>query len=330
MKALFGIDLFATPEALFLLLLLPVYLWWYLRYYARQRLVIRMSYDPSQLKKPDVDLTLLRFIPRALQAASVCLIIIALARPQSATEIVERQSEGIDIMLLLDTSSSMEETDFPPNRLEVAKSTAISFIDGRKDDRIGMVLFAADAYSYAPLTLDYDLIRKMIQAIQFNILPRQGTAIGSAISVGINRMRDSETSSKIMILMTDGANNRGQISPITAAELAQTFNIRIYCIGIGNTTVKASSRNPRNIPGLDEKSLTQITQMTGGTYFHASNPESLTSIFKQISKLETVDIHDEVFREITDHYPKFLKIAIVFLIISFILMLTSVYNPLEQ
>lgn len=327
MKTLFGIDLFANSEALFLLLLLPVYIWWYLRYYARQRLVIRMSYDPTQLKKPDFDLTWLRFAPRVLQFGAIVFMIIAFARPQSATEIVERQSEGIDIMLLLDTSSSMEETDFAPNRLEVAKKTAIDFIGGRKDDRIGLVLFAADALSYAPLTLDYDLVRKMINSIEFNITPGQGTAIGSAIAVGINRMRDSETTSKIMILLTDGANNRGQISPQTAAKLAKSFRIRIYCIGIGQPL---SGAQKTNSPGLDENSLQQIAAITGGTYFHAASQQNLQQIFSQISRLETVPINDEVFREITDHYPLFLQIAIVLLITSFALMLTFMYNPLEQ
>ena len=233
-------------------------------------------------------------------------------------------------MLLLDTSNSMEETDFSPNRLEVAKRTAISFIAGRKDDRIGVVLFAADALSYAPLMLDYDLVRKMIQSIEFNIMPGQGTAIGSAISVGINRMRDSETTSKIMILMTDGANNRGEIPPLTAAKLAKMFRIRIYSVGIGSPALPGKNAGPNSSPGLDEKSLQQIAEITGGTYFHAANPESLQNIFQQISQLETVQIHDEVFREITDHYPRFLKIAIVLLIASFALMLTFMYNPLEQ
>ena len=330
MKALFGIDLFANPEALFLLLLLPVYIWWYLRFYTRQRLVIRMSYDPTQLKKPDADLTLLRFAPRILQVGAVFFIIVAFARPQSATEIVERQSEGIDIMLLLDVSSSMEETDFSPNRLEAAKNTAIAFVGGRKDDRIGLVLFAADALSYTPLTLEYDLVRKLIRSIEFNIMPGQGTAIGSAIAVGINRMRDSETSSKIMILMTDGANNRGQISPITAAQLAKMFNIRIYCVGIGQPVVQTAARRQNGGSGLDEKSLPEIAEITGGAYFHAANPESMTHIFQQISRLETVQIRDEVFREITDHYPRFLQIAIGMLVASFVLMLTFMYNPLEQ
>ncbi len=329
MAQLFHIDYFATPEALFLLLLIPAYVFWFFRYFQKQRLVIRLSYDPARMQNsPRYSLTSLRILPRFLQVTALGLMVIAIARPQTAKDVQTRLTEGIDIMLLLDTSGSMESGDFVPNRLEVAKNTAIRFIEGRPDDRIGIVLFAKNAKSYAPLTLDHGLLTEMIQDIHSRILPPQGTAIGSAIGMGINRMRDNETTSRVMILLTDGANNSGEIDPITAAKLAAQYGIRLYCIGVGQTATAQSASN-RGVE-LDEVTLQKMAALTDGTYFQASHTERLQEVFERISQLESRPVEEDIFRQVEDQYPIFLQIALILLGLSFLLMLTFVYNPLEQ
>ncbi|MEM7655071.1 MAG: VWA domain-containing protein [Bacteroidota bacterium] len=328
MKGLFGIDTLANPEALLLLVLIPAYLFWYVRYYRKQRLVIRMSYDPMQFEKPTVDLTWLRFIPRILQLASIGLLIFALARPQQSRQILEREVEAIDIMLLLDVSGSMEAQDYLPNRLEVAKKTAVSFIEGRENDQIGLVLFAAEALSYTPLTLDHDFLVRMVNSVGFNLLPRQGTAIGTAVAMGINRMRTSDSPSRIMVLLTDGANNRGDIDPITAAKLAAEHDLKMYCIGIGQVSV--GTQVAQREPDLDEATLQQMAQFTGGNYYRVSNARGLNKVFQEISRLETRSLPDIQLKEVKDLYPTFLKTAIILLVLSFVSMLTFIYNPLEQ
>jgi Ca-activated chloride channel family protein len=330
LESLFNIDHFAAPEALFLLLLIPAYLFWYFRYFQKQRLVIRLSYDPARMQNtPRFSLTLMRIFPRLLQLTALAMMIVAVARPQVAREVQTRLTEGIDIMLLLDTSGSMKTGDFVPNRLEVAKRTAVNFIEGRPGDRIGLVLFAQDAYSYAPLTLDHDYLKQLIKDINHRTLPPQGTAIGSAIATGINRMRASENASRIMILLTDGANNRGLIDPLTAARLAEEYSIRLYCIGVGQpqtSTVNASNQGVE----LDEATLKRMAALTGGTYFRATRPERLQEVFGTISQLETRPIEEDIYRHVKDRYPMFLKMAMVLLGLSFLSMLTFVYNPLEQ
>lgn len=333
MNAFLGIEYFANPEALWLLLSIPIYLFWYLRFYARKRLLIRLSYDPLSFRPPRVNLSFLRFVPRALQLLTIALIILALARPQAASDVIEQKTEGIDIMLLLDTSGSMETEDFSPNRLAVAKQTANAFIQGRPDDRIGLVLFAEDALSYVPLTLDHELLSRQIKLVHSEILPKQGTAIGPAIAVGINRLRGQAPNSRVMILMTDGANNRGKIDPITAAKLAAQHGIRIYCIGIGKETYLKSFPlgGKRQVQSdLDEETLIKVASLTNGTFFRSTNAQGLQAIFRQISELETDEQAEKLFREVVDLYPRFVQLAIICAFFAFLSMLTFMYNPLEQ
>ncbi|MEL6630675.1 MAG: VWA domain-containing protein [Bacteroidota bacterium] len=332
MKAWLGIDLFANPEALVLLFLLPLYLFWYIRFYQPQRLVIRLSYDPSKLQQTGWNFAFMRHLPRTFQLLAVALLILAIARPQSADEIIEEKVEAIDIMVLLDISGSMESTDFLPNRLESAKSHATSFVRGRPQDRMGLILFASDALTYAPLTLDHNLLSRMIQSVSFNLIPRQGTAIGSAIGMGINRMAYSDNNSRVMVLLTDGANNRGELDPITAAKLAREQGIRIYTIGMGrDAAVPVVEKNMPAIPSdLDLGTLKRISAMTGGKFFHAGGSARLQQVFAEISQLETRKIQNITYRYVQDRYPIFVKVAIILLGLSFLMMLTFVYNPLEQ
>lgn len=323
-------DVFANPEALWLLLLVPVYLFWYFRYYRKQRLVIRLSYDPTKLQKPRFSLVSLRMMPRVFQVLSLVLLILAIARPQRMQDIEEKQTQGVDIILALDISASMETEDFNPNRLKVAKTMAAEFIQERQTDRIGVVLFAAYALSYTPLTLDYDWLVTEVDDIQFDLLPRQGTAIGSAVALAINRLREGENPSRVIVLLTDGANNRGEIDPITAAKLAASYGIRIYCIGIGKKTYIRPGSQQRLDSELDEVTLNRVAQQTGGTFFRVDDAAQLQLAFRDISRMEKGDIRTLSFREVEDLYPLLVKIAIFLLGLSFILMLSFMYNPLEH
>lgn len=327
----FNIDRFALPEALALLAIVPIFIYWFQFYFVPRRLEIHLSYDPGKLSKPSLNLSFLRFLPRFFQLLGLVSLILALARPQQARETLLRVSEGIDIMLLLDVSGSMEAEDFPPNRLEAACRTASAFIDGRQDDRIGLILFAQDALTYAPLTQDYALLKEMIGQIHFDMINKEGTALGPALAVGINRMRDGEIPAKVMIVLTDGANNRGQMAPLTAARLAQRFGIRIYCIGIGSTPDEMSPEGSAvPVVGLDETTLEGLAAITGGKFFRAEAEAGLQEIFDEISQLEKAEIREDVYREVKDLYPFFLQMGIILWGLAFLSMLSFMYNPLEH
>ncbi len=324
-------DQFRSPGYLFLLLTIPAYLIWYYWWYDRKRLIVQLSYDPNKIAPGRANWGFLRALPQILNLIALLLFIVALARPITGREIENRYSEGIDIMLLLDTSGSMETEDFKPNRLEVAKKTALEFIAGRSYDRIGMVVFAEDAFSYAPLTLDYNLLKQQINSITSNIMPKEGTAVGSAISVGINRLKESSTPSKVMILMTDGASNRGQIDPITAAGLAKRHKIKIYTIGIGKPEFQ--QQTPFGVQTVksdcDEPSLQKIAEMTDGKFFRSTDESSLKTIFNNISAMEKVEVTEEHYREENDFYAPILLLGFCIFAFTMLLKVTFVHNPLE-
>ncbi|MEY3443470.1 MAG: hypothetical protein RLZZ519_1751 [Bacteroidota bacterium] len=322
---------FRSPGYLLLLLAIPAYLIWYYWWYDRKRLIVQLSYDPKKIAPNRMSWSFLRALPQILNLIAVTLMIVALARPITAREIDNRYSEGIDIMLLLDTSGSMETEDFSPNRLEVAKETALEFIAGRSYDRIGMVVFAEDAFSYAPLTLDYNLLKQQINSITSNIMPKEGTAVGSAISVGINRLKESSTPSKIMILLTDGASNRGQIDPITAAGLAKRNKIKIYTIGIGKPEFQQQTAfGVQTIKSdCDEPTLQKVAEMTDGKFFRSTDESSLKNIFESISKMEKVEITEEHYREENDFYGPILLVGFLIFALTMLLKVTFIHNPLE-
>ncbi|MCB9235923.1 MAG: VWA domain-containing protein [Bacteroidia bacterium] len=324
-------EYFANPEAAWLALVPAIFLLWYFIWYSPRRVVVPLSYDPSDLQKQGLNWSWLRFIPILLLNAGLLLCVYALMRPQTSLETTQRYSEGIDIMLLLDTSGSMETEDFSPNRLEVAKDNAIKFIEGRVDDRIGLVVFAEDAFSYAPLTLDYELLKKQISAIKSKMMPNKGTAIGSAIAIGINRMMDSDSKSRVMILMTDGASNRGQLEPALAARLARKRGIKIYSIGIGKKTfTQQTAFGPQTVKSdLDEEALQEIADITGGLFFRSTDESGLETIFSKISQMEKTEILEETSKDVTDKYPQFLLWGIILLVAGFLLMGTFLFNPLE-
>lgn len=317
------INHFANPEALPLLLLLGLYGFWYLRYFRKQRLVIRLSYDPMQLQRPTLDLAWLRVIPRVLQLTAIGLMILALARPQRAEEATRRLAPGTDIMLALDLSGSMATQDLAPNRLEAAKRTAIDLVRTRPYDQIGMVLFSTQALGYVPLTRDHDYLIRQIEAVTLTLLPPQGTNLGAAVAMSINQLQAHRRPAQAIILLTDGAANTGEIDPGAAARLAVDFGVRLYCVGIG------SPRQSDEVP-LAEATLQRMASLAGGRYYRATSTESLQAMMKEISRLETRQIASEPVRRVQDFYPLLLQVAIGLLGISFLSMLTFMYNPLEQ
>ena len=278
--------------------------------------------------------SLLRFIPDLYLMAFVMLVLVALARPQRTQERVNQSTEGIDIMLVLDTSGSMELKDLKPNRLEAAKEVALDFINGRSHDRIGLVVFAGDAYSLTPLTSDYDMLRENIKSIKHGLIANDGTAIGSALAVAINRMRESNAKSKVCILISDGENTAGNIHPATAAKLAYGFNIKIYAIGIGKDGLVPVQEDDGQVhyiqTRLDETSLREIAQTANGAFYRASDKSALNQVFQRINRLEKAEIKETRFRNTRDFYQIYLKWAILLFLIWLFLKSTYLSNALED
>ena len=277
----------------------------------------------------------LRFIQPLLLACVLALVIFGLARPQKTTENLERTSEGIDIMLVLDISESMKLQDLKPDRLTAAKQVAREFVSGRLQDRIGLVVFAGEAFSLSPLTNDYDLLYKFIEDIDFQMIPKTGTAIGLALGVATNRLIESAAKSKVMILLSDGDNTAGNIDPFTAAKLAASYGIRIYTIGIGKDGPVLMGTDPFGNDqyvenNMDESTLRTIAKTGSGAYYRASNNAGLRKIFETIDRLEKSEYKERKFKNTEDFYPVYLTWAILLFLAWLSLKSTFVANPVED
>lgn len=294
---------------------------------SRQFLII--PYEATET--PDNWLMRLRYAQPISMALALMLILLALARPQSITERTDRFSEGIDIMLLVDVSDSMLEKDLNPDRLTAARRVARNFVRGRLQDRIGIIVFAGEAYSLCPLTTDYDLLYGFLDDLKADMIRTAGTAIGSALAVGINRMRDSKSQSKVAILISDGENTSGNLDPITVARLAKAFGVRIYTIAVGNTrrTSRGDSLSMTSAQ-VDESELQEIAAAGDGKYFRATDNGALVKVFTQINKLEKVKFNNVVFREVTDYYRVYLYWAILMIIMVLATKSTFMSNILED
>jgi len=304
---------------------------WLLGLRLKQKLTIAL---PETKIKSDL-ISIIRFIPDLLFALFIAMMIIALARPQTSNEKVEQWTEGIDIMLVVDISQSMTIMDFKPNRLEAAKNVAKEFIAGRFQDRIGIVIFSGDAYSLAPLTTDYKLLNIYIDDITFDKIEASGTAIGSALAVATNRMRESGSKSKVVILLSDGDNTAGNIDPITAAEISHAYDIKIYTIGIGKegrvpTGRDVFGRTTYSTNTLDETTLRRIAEIGEGRFYRASDNKALEDVFKLIDQYEKAEIKENRFKDTTDYYRVYLKWGILFLLIWLGLKSTFVSNILKD
>jgi Ca-activated chloride channel family protein len=322
-----------NPLFLYGLILLPVVIIirWMIRYLFNQKLPVALV--KSELR--ETPLTLLRFLPEFILAATMALILVALARPQKTNEKVEQWTEGIDIMLAIDISQSMQIEDFTPNRLEAAKNVARDFIKGRLQDRIGIVVFSGDAFSLAPLTTDYALLNSYLNDISFEMIENRGTAIGSALAVVTNRMRESESKSKVCILLSDGDNTAGNIDPITAAELAAAYNIKIYTIVVGKEGLVPFGKDYFGRPNMventvDETTMRKIADIGSGEFFRVTDNETLKNVFAKIDQYEKAEIKETRFKDTSDYYFIYLQWAILFFLVWLGLKSTFLINVLQD
>lgn len=305
------------------------------RWAIRHRLLQKLPVGIPRKKIGTNIWSFLRVIPDIVLALALALIVVALARPQRSNERVDQWTEGIDIMLVIDISQSMQIEDFEPNRLEAAKQTALDFVDGRSQDRIGLVIFSGDAYSLSPLTTDYDLLKSYIEDINFDMIKNRGTAIGSALGVMTNRMREADSKSKVAILLSDGDNTAGNIDPITAAELASAYDIKIYTIAIGKEGLVPFGKDffgrPRMINNtLDETTLRKIAEIGDGQFFRASDNEALIRVFERIDEYEKAEIKESRYKDTTDYYYVYLTWAITFFLLWILLKSTFMTNVLQD
>ncbi len=318
---------------LYALLLVPVLfvVRWGIRYFLNQKLPIALL--KSDLKSSPV--TWLRLLPEVLISLVLCLLLIALARPQRTNEKVEQWTEGIDIMLAIDISQSMQIEDFEPNRLMAAKEVARDFIKGRLQDRIGIVVFSGDAFSLAPLTTDYRLLNSYIDEISFEMIESRGTAIGSALAVVTNRMQESKSKSKVCILLSDGDNTAGNIDPITSAELAAAYDIKIYSIIVGKEGLVPFGKDYFGRPNMventiDESTMRNIAKIGAGEFFRVTDNEALKNVFSRIDKYEKAEIQETRFKDTSDYYFIYLTWAVVFFLLWMLLKSTFLSNALQD
>ena len=319
---------FAEPQWLFLFALLPVlggWRWWRMRHAGGLR------YSNSAVVSSTARgwRSYVTAFPLLLRFGAMALCILALARPQIRDVTLERYAEGVDIMLVLDTSTSMNAEDFRPNRFEAARDVAAEFVSGRLTDRIGLIVFAGKAYTQAPLTLDYSFLLDMLDEVSAGII-EDGTAIGTALATGVNRLKDTEAESKVIILLTDGQNNRGEVDPVTASELAATLGVRIYAIGVGtygeapyvvNSPFGGSRRQMVPVE-IDEDMLRSVSANTGGRYFRATNKEALRDIYAEIGELETTRVETLTYTDYQEQYERYLWPAVLLVVFEVLLACT--------
>jgi len=321
------------PIFLYSLFLVPVLflIRWLWRYRFNQKVPVAVT--QKDLKSSAF--TLIRFVPDILLMLVVSLILVSLARPQKTNEKVEQWTEGIDIMIAIDISQSMQIEDFSPNRLEAAKEVAQNFIDGRLQDRIGIVVFSGDAFSLAPLSTDYDLLKSYINEISFEMIENRGTAIGSALAVVTNRMRESESKSKVCILLSDGDNTAGNIDPITSAELAAAYGIKVYTIVVGKEGLVPFGKDFIGRPNMientvDETTMRKIASIGGGEFFRATDNQALVRVFERINQYEKAEIKETRYKDTADYYVNYLSWAIVLILIWLFTKSTFVSNILQD
>ena len=322
--------IFANLEYLFLLLLLIPYIVWYVVKRKKNEPTLQVSTTRMYMKAPKSWKVYLLHAPFILRIIAIVMIILVLARPQTTDNWQNTEVEGIDIMLAVDVSTSMLAEDLKPNRLEAAKEVASEFINGRPNDNIGLTIFAGESFTQCPLTIDHGVLLNLFQGIKGDIAQKgmieDGTAIGMGIANAVTRLKDSKAKSKVIILLTDGSNNRGDISPLTAAEIAQKFGIRVYTIGVG-TNGTAPYPMPTyggiqyvNVPvEIDEKTLTEIAGTTNANYFRATSNDKLKEVYQEIDKLEKTKLNVKEFSKREEEYELFGWIAFFCILLELLL-----------
>jgi len=324
---LFGYT-YANPEYFYLLLLIIPMIAWYIFRNKKQKATLRVS-SLGAFQQPYSQLKVwLRHILPALRIITITAIIFIIARPQSTDNWEKQTTEGIDVIMALDISSSMLARDLRPDRLDAAKDVAMKFISGRPNDRIGLVIFSGEAFTQCPLTTDHATLLNLFKDVKSGMI-EDGTAIGLGLATSINRLRESKAISKVIILLTDGVNNAGEIDPVTAAELAKSFDIRVYTIGVGSMgTAPYPVQTPFGTQykqmdvEIDEATLQQMAQMTDGKYFRATSNQALQNIYEQIDQMEKTRIDTKSFSKKQEEYIWFAIIAAIALLSEAILRLT--------
>lgn len=324
---------FANPTYLYLLLLLVPLIGWYIYKLHKSQASLQVSSSEAfQLPGTSSWKVYMRHLPFVLRMLAIALLIVVLARPQSTNSWQNSSTEGIDIVMAMDISTSMLAEDLKPNRLEAAKDVAASFINGRQNDNIGLVVFAAESFTQCPLIIDHGVLLNLFKDIQPGII-QDGTAIGLGLANAVSRIKDSQAKSKVIILLTDGVNNTGEIAPVTAAEIAKTFGIRVYTIGVG-TQGEAPYPIPtafgvqyQNVPvEIDEQVLKQIASTTGGQYFRATDNSSLKEIYSEIDQLEKTKISVQEFSKKQEEYKNWALLVFALLLIEVLLRNTVLRN----
>lgn len=324
---------FANKEYLLLLLLLLPYLVWYVHFRKRTEATMTLS-DTWMLKgMPKTLRQRLSWLPMALRCLTLVFIVIALCRPQTHNAWDEKTVEGIDIMLAMDVSTSMLAEDLKPNRIEAAKNVASAFISDRQNDNIGLTIFAGEAFTQCPMTTDHASLLNLLKNVRTDIAARglieDGTAVGMGLANAVTRLKDSKAKSRVVILLTDGSNNRGEISPMTAAEIAKSLGIRVYTIGVGTNkvapypTIVAGTVQYVNLPvEIDTKTLEEIAEKTDGNFYRATNNSELNQIYKDIDKLERSKLSVKKFSKRYEAFQPFAIAAMLSLLLEVILRLT--------
>jgi Ca-activated chloride channel family protein len=315
-----------NPEYLFLLLLLIPIVVWYIWKLRKARATLQMSSISGLNKRYRGFRVWLIHVPFILRVALIVLVSIALSRPQLSDSWETESTEGIDIMMAMDISGTMLGEDLKPTRLEAAKEVAKEFILARPNDQIGLVLFAGKSFTQCPMTTDHAVLLDLFESVEFGMI-EDGTAIGLGLANAVNRMKDSSSKSKVVILLTDGSNNSGDIDPETAAEIAQTYGIRVYAIGVGSygDNIPVSVQTPYGMTKtvmsseFDEETLKKIAEMTGGEYFRATDNNSLRDIYDQIDKLEKTKIRAREYSKRTEYFMPFLWAALACLILELLI-----------
>jgi len=313
---------FEDPWVLGLLAIVPLTYWLGARGERRTGALRFSALDMARQAGNGISVWLPR-VPALLGAVGVTAVIVALARPQTGITSETLLTEGIDIIMVMDVSSSMLAEDLKPNRLQAAKGVAADFVGGRRNDRIGLVAFAGEAFTQAPLTLDYSVVQSLIGELQVGII-EDGTAVGMGLGTAVKRLQASDAESKVVILLTDGRSNRGEIGPVTAARMAQALGVRVYTVGVGtrgNAPVPIADPlvGTRLVPmrvDIDEPTLQEIAELTGGRYFRATDNESLTSIYEEIDQLERTEIEVENFTQYAERFPVVLAFGLLLLLME--------------
>ena len=322
---------FKNPELFYLLLLILPMVAWYIFRQKRNTASIQMSSTSALFKAPRTLKHYLRHSVFALQMAAFSFFVVVLARPQSSTSWENSTTEGIDIIVTLDISSSMLARDFNPDRLEAAKNVAMEFISGREHDRMGLVVFSGEAFTQCPLTTDRAVLLNLFKDLKSGMI-EDGTAIGNGLATAVSRLKDSEAISRVVILLTDGENNRGEVAPMTAAEIAKTFGIRVYTVGVGSMgTAPYPVQTPFGIElremevKIDEPLLTEMARITGGKYFRATSNKKLEEIYKEIDKLEKSKIDVHQFSKRSEEFLPY-AIAGALLLLAALFLRTTVFR----